>query len=59
MASLYSRENLFKTIENLSENIFIPITAGGGIKTIEDIKNLLNSGADRVSLNSILFERWR
>ena len=57
VASLYSRENLFKTIENLSENIFIPITAGGGIKTNEDIKNLLNSGADRVSLNSILFEK--
>jgi len=56
VASLYSRDNLFSTIDKLTNNIFIPITAGGGIKSIEDISQLLNVGADRVLLNSFLFE---
>ena len=56
VASLYSRDNLFSTIDKLTNNIFIPITAGGGIKSIEDIRQLLNVGADRVLLNSFLFE---
>ena len=56
VASLYSRDNLFKTVDDLSEEIFIPITAGGGIKKIEDIKNLLLAGADRVCINTELLE---
>ena len=56
VASLYSRENLFKTVDDLSGDIFIPITAGGGIKKIEDIKNLLLAGADRVCINTELLE---
>tara|TARA_B110000971_G_C20032810_1_gene512330 strand:+ start:2741 stop:3505 length:765 start_codon:yes stop_codon:yes gene_type:complete len=56
VASLYSRSNLFDTIDKLTNNIFIPITAGGGVRSIEDITNLLKVGADRVSVNSFLFE---
>ena len=56
VASLYSRDNLFSTIDKLTSDIFIPITAGGGIKSIEDIRQLLKVGADRVLLNSFLFK---
>ena len=52
VASLYSRDNLFNVVKEISENIFIPITVGGGIKNIGDIKNLLQCGADRISINS-------
>ena len=56
VASLYSRNNLFNTIDKLTNNIFIPITAGGGIRSMEDINFLLKVGADRISMNSYLFE---
>lgn len=52
VASLYSRDNLFEVVNEISKNIFIPITVGGGIKNIDDIKNLLKSGADRISINT-------
>ncbi len=52
VASLYSRDNLFEVVNEISKNIFIPITVGGGIKDINDIKNLLKSGADRISVNT-------
>ena len=56
VASLYSRDNLFNTIDKLTNNIFIPITAGGGIRSLDDIRSLLKVGADRISINSHLFE---
>jgi cyclase len=52
VASLYSRENIYEIINKITNNIFIPINIGGGIKNIEDIKKLLNVGADRVIINS-------
>lgn len=52
VASLYSRDNLYDVISKSSKKIFIPITAGGGVKSIEDISKLLRSGADRVSINT-------
>ena len=52
VSSLYSRENLYEIIDKITENIFIPICVGGGIKTIDNIVNLLNCGADRVIINS-------
>ena len=52
VASLYSRNNLFNVVKEISENIFISITVGGGIKDLDDIKNLLNCGADRISINT-------
>ncbi len=52
VASLYSRDNLFEVVNEVSKNIFVPITVGGGIKDIGDIKNLLKSGADRISVNT-------
>jgi len=45
-----------KTISELVNNVFIPIAAGGGIKTMEDAELLFNSGADKIVLNSVLLE---
>lgn len=46
------RQTTLKMVEKVAENVFIPFTVGGGIKSIEDIQNLLMAGADKVSLNS-------
>ena len=52
VASLYNRNNLVEIIKEASENIFIPITAGGGIRTTKDVENLLKNGADKIFLNT-------
>jgi len=56
VASLYKRNNLFNIVEEVSKNIFIPLTLGGGIRSILDIKKALNSGADKVAINSFAIE---
>ena len=52
VASLYERNSLNDIIEKTSKNIFIPLTVGGGIRNIANIKEVLNSGADKVSINT-------
>ena len=52
VASLYERNSLQDIIKTTSKNIFIPITVGGGIRTIEDINNVLRAGADKVCINT-------
>lgn len=54
VASLYGRNNLFKFIEKITENVFIPICLNGGIRTTADIDNAIRSGADKVAVNSAL-----
>jgi cyclase len=56
VASLYGRNNLFDLIKNITKNIFVPITLGGGIRSLKDIENALNSGADKVAINSKALE---
>ena len=56
VASLYGRNNLFDLIKNITEDIFVPITLGGGIRSLKDIENALNSGADKVAINSMALE---
>jgi cyclase len=51
-ASFEKRKTLNNLVKKVSENIFIPFSVGGGISEIEDIRNLLNSGADKVSINT-------
>jgi len=46
------RQTTLKMVEKVAEQVFIPFTVGGGIKSVEDIKNLLLAGADKISLNS-------
>jgi cyclase len=52
VASLYGRQNLLEIVRRAAQNIFIPLTAGGGIRTIEDIMNVLRAGADKVAINT-------
>ncbi len=51
-ASLERRETMSHVIERTSQNVFIPLTAGGGINKIEDARKLFNSGADKVTVNT-------
>jgi len=46
------RETIVHTVENMANQVFIPLTVGGGIRTLDDIRKLLNAGADKVSINS-------
>jgi len=52
VASLYERNNLFHIIEAACKEVFIPITIGGGIRSISDIDKALKSGADKIALNT-------
>jgi cyclase len=52
VASLYQRNSLTEIIKNTANDIFIPLTVGGGIRTINDIKNVLRAGADKVAINT-------
>ena len=52
VASLYQRNTVFDVIENVAENLRIPFTVGGGVKTIEHINKLLYKGADKVLMNT-------
>ena len=55
-ASSESREITYKTVESIAGQVFIPLTVGGGVRTTEDIKRLLRSGADKVSINTAAVE---
>tara|TARA_B100000029_G_C17572716_1_gene957188 strand:- start:434 stop:1207 length:774 start_codon:yes stop_codon:yes gene_type:complete len=52
VATLYGRNNLSKIITKATEDIFVPITVGGGIRKLEDAKMILNSGADKIAVNT-------
>lgn len=52
VASLYERNSLTDIVERTSREIFIPLTVGGGLRTIDDIRTVLRAGADKVSLNT-------
>lgn len=52
VASLYNRNSLNDIIEETSKNIFIPITVGGGIRSIDDANKILRSGADKIAINT-------
>lgn len=52
VASLYNRNNILEIVEETSKNVFIPLTVGGGLRSTEDIKKVLNSGADKISINT-------
>ncbi|MCK0537146.1 imidazole glycerol phosphate synthase subunit HisF [Alcanivorax quisquiliarum] len=46
------RDTMLHTVERIASEVFIPLTVGGGVRTLGDIRNLLNAGADKVSINS-------
>lgn len=52
VASLYQRDSLLHIVREASRKIHIPFTAGGGVRSIDDIRSLLQAGADKVALNT-------
>ncbi len=52
VASLYNRNSLHDIIAKTAKQVFIPLTVGGGIRTLEDIRKVLRAGADKVALNT-------
>ena len=51
-ASHQERDTTLHTVERIASQVFIPLTVGGGVRALEDIRNLLNAGADKVGINS-------
>lgn len=51
-ASSDNRATIIHVVEQVAKQVFIPLTVGGGIRSVADIRNLLNAGADKVSINS-------
>lgn len=51
-ASSDNRGLIFHIIEEVASQVFIPLTVGGGVRAVEDVRNLLNAGADKVSINT-------
>ncbi|AFK18758.1 imidazole glycerol phosphate synthase subunit HisF [Haloferax mediterranei ATCC 33500] len=55
-ASADGRETMLDTVSNVADEVFIPLTVGGGIRTRDDIKETLRAGADKVSINTAALE---
>jgi cyclase len=51
-ASREDRKSILAVVESVADSIFIPLTVGGGVSTDDDVRDLLNAGADRVSVNT-------
>ncbi len=51
-ASIEERDTMISVVKRTAEEVFIPLTVGGGVRSIENIQNLLKAGADKVSINS-------
>ncbi len=57
VASLYGRNSLLEIVRRTAEEIFIPLTVGGGLRSVEDIRKALRSGADKVAINTMAIQR--
>ncbi|WP_259288844.1 imidazole glycerol phosphate synthase subunit HisF [Candidatus Nasuia deltocephalinicola] len=57
-AGLENKTQIFSYINKISSKISIPLTVGGGVKSLNDFKNLFNCGADKISLNSSILENF-
>jgi cyclase len=52
VASLYGRSNLLEIVKKTAQNIFIPLTVGGGVRNLDDVSHLLKAGADKIAINT-------
>ena len=55
-ASSDARDTIVEVIERVADQVFIPLTVGGGVRQVEDVRKLLNAGADKVSINTSAVE---
>ncbi len=55
-ASSDARDTIVEIIERVADQVFIPLTVGGGVRAIDDVRKLLNAGADKVSINTAAVE---
>jgi cyclase len=56
-ASYENRKTILDVVARTAEQVFMPLTVGGGVRTLEDIRNLLTAGSDKVSINTAAVER--
>ena len=57
VASLYGRNSLADLVKSAAQDVFIPLTVGGGIRSLDDAAHLLRCGADKVAVNTAAVER--
>jgi cyclase len=57
VASLYGRNSLLDIVEKTAREIFIPLTVGGGLRSVDDMRTVLRAGADKVSINTAAIAR--
>lgn len=57
VASLYQRNNLTEIIKRAADQIYVPITVGGGIRSLDDVTKMMHSGADKVAINTAAISR--
>jgi len=55
-ASSDARDTIVSVIERVADQVFIPLTVGGGVRSVDDVRKLLNAGADKVSINTSAVE---
>ncbi|MFP5224365.1 MAG: imidazole glycerol phosphate synthase subunit HisF [Actinomycetota bacterium] len=56
-ASSDDRETMYEVVARTAEQVFIPLTVGGGVRSVEDVRRLLNAGADKVGINTAAVQR--
>ncbi|MEH6949961.1 imidazole glycerol phosphate synthase cyclase subunit [Nitrobacter sp. NHB1] len=57
VASLYGRNNLMDIVQHAARDVFVPMTVGGGIRSSDDVRDLLRAGADKVTINTAVVKR--
>lgn len=57
VASLYGRNSLHDVVRRTAHNIFVPLTVGGGLRSIDDVREMLRAGADKVAINTAAVRR--